>query len=156
MSPIIALILAALVLVFFEVILPGGILGLIAALCVILATWIAGAQFGTGAAILTFLAAVAAIGLLIFIQFKFLGRSSLGRGFFLKSTVTGHSNPVGLTSSAAIIGQEGLALTRLNPSGRVAIDGQAYEAYSQDGYIDAGHPIRVAGQDNFKLIIKKI
>jgi membrane-bound serine protease (ClpP class) len=152
MSPVLALILAALVLVFFEVILPGGILGLVAALCVILATWIAGAQFGAGAAVLTFLGAAAAIGLLVFIEFKFLARSALGRSFFLKSTVTGHSN---LPSPVEIIGQEGVALTRLNPSGRVAIDGQSYEAYSQDGYIDSGQPIRVAGQDNFKLIIQK-
>jgi membrane-bound serine protease (ClpP class) len=152
MSPVLALILAALVLVFFEVILPGGILGLVAALCVILATWIAGAQYGAGAAVLTFLGAAAAIGLLVFIEFKFLARSALGRSFFLKSTVTGHSN---LAFPAEMIGQEGVALTRLNPSGRVAIDGQSYEAYSKDGYIVSGQPIRVAGQDNFKLIIQK-
>ena len=154
MSPVIALIIAALVLVFFEVILPGGILGVIAALCVILATWIAGAQSGAGAAVLTFMGASAAIALLVFIEFKLLARTSLGRGFFLKSTVTGHSNQA--PAEESIIGKEGIALTRLNPSGKVAIDGQSYEAYSQDGYIDADQAIRVADQDNFKLIIKKL
>lgn len=154
MSPVIGLIIAALVLVFFEVILPGGILGVIAALCVILATWIAGAQSGVGAALLTFLSASAAIGLLVFIEFKVMARTSLGRNFFLKTTVTGHSNQA--PGPADIIGKEGVTLTRLNPSGKVAIDGQSYEAYSQDGYIDADQPIRVHSQDNFKLIIKKL
>lgn len=154
MTPVIGLILAALVLVFFEVILPGGVLGVLAALCVILATWIAGAQSGVGAAVLTFLAAAAAIALLVFIEFKVLARTSLGRGFFLKSTVTGHSNQA--PAAASIVGKEGTALTRLNPSGKVAIDGQTYEAHSQDGYIDADTPVRVAAQDNFKLIIKKL
>lgn len=154
MSSVIGLIIAALVLVFFEVILPGGILGVIAALCVILATWIAGAQSGVGAAVLTFLSASAAIGLLVFIEFKLLARTSLGSAFFLKSSVTGHSNQV--PAAESVIGQEGITLTRLNPSGKVAIKGQSYEAYSQDGYIDADQPVRVASQDSFKLIIKKI
>jgi membrane-bound serine protease (ClpP class) len=154
MNTILGLIVAALVLVFFEVILPGGILGVIAALCVILATWLAGSSFGAGAAILTFVGSVAAIALLVYIEFKVLARTSLGGAFFLKSSVTGHSNQA--PAEASIIGKDGIALTRLNPSGKVAIDGQSYEAYSQDGYIDADQPIHVAGQDNFKLIIKKL
>ena len=154
MSGIIGLILAALVLVFFEVILPGGILGVFAGLCIIVATWLAGTQFGGAAAILTFIAATAAVAVLVYIEFKFLARTSLGRSFFLKSVVTGHSNQARAEDS--IIGKEGTALTRLNPSGRVAIEGQSYEAYSRDGYIDADTPVRVAAQDNFKLIIQKL
>lgn len=154
MSTILGLILAALVLVFFEVILPGGILGLIAALCVILATWIAGAEFGAGAAVLTFVGSAVAIALLVFIEFKLLARTSLGSAFFLKSSITGHSNQP--PAAESVIGKEGITLTRLNPSGRVAIDGQSYEAYSQDGYIEADQPVRIASQDNFKLIIKNL
>lgn len=154
MSAILALIFAALVLVFFEVILPGGILGVIAALCIIVATWLAGAEFGAVAAILTFVGAAAAVALLVFIEFKCLAKTALGRSFFLKSSVTGHSNQA--RAEESIIGQEGTALTRLNPSGKVAIDGQTFEAHSIDGYIDAETPIRVTGQDNFKLIIQKL
>lgn len=154
MSTILGLIIAALILVFFEVILPGGILGVVAALCVILATWLAGSEFGAGAAIGTFLGSAVAIALLIYIEFKLLARTSLGGAFFLKSSVTGHSNRT--PAEASIIGMEGTTLTRLNPSGKVAIDGQSYDAHSQDGYIDADQPIQVAGQDTFKLIIKKL
>ena len=92
MSTIIGLLVAAFILVFFEVILPGGILGIIAALCVILASWFAGAEFGAGIGILTFVGSAAAIAILVFIEFKLLARSSLGSAFFLKSSVTGHSN----------------------------------------------------------------
>lgn len=154
MSLVIGLILAALVLVFFEVILPGGILGVIAALCIIVATWLAGSEFGPGAAVLTFIGSAAAVALLVYIEFKFLAKTALGRSFFLKSSVTGHSNQA--RAEANIIGKEGTALTRLNPSGKVAIDGQSFEAHSQDGYIDADTPVRVVAQDNFKLIIQKL
>tara|TARA_R110002111_G_scaffold119685_1_gene182634 strand:+ start:38 stop:502 length:465 start_codon:yes stop_codon:yes gene_type:complete len=154
MSTIIGLIVAALIMVFFEVILPGGVLGVIATLCLILATWLAGLQYGASIAILTFVGSTIAIALLVFIEFKLLARTSLGSAFFLKSSVTGHSNVAPAASS--IIDKEGTALTRLNPSGKVAIDGQTYEAHSQDGYIAANQPIRVIAQDSFKLIIKKI
>jgi membrane-bound serine protease (ClpP class) len=154
MSTIIGLLVAAFILVFFEVILPGGILGIIAALCVILASWFAGAEFGAGVGILTFVGSAAAIAILVFIEFKLLARTSLGSAFFLKSSVTGHSNIA--PAETTIIGKIGCALTRLNPSGKVAIDGQTYEAHSQDGFIEADQPIFVAAQDNFKLIIKKL
>lgn len=154
MSTIIGLLVAALVLVFFEVILPGGILGIIAALCVILASWFAGAEYGAGIGVLTFAGSAAAIAILAFVEFKLLARTSLGRAFFLKSSVTGHSNIA--PAEASIIGKKGSALTRLNPSGKVIIDGQTYEAHSQDGYIEADQSILVAAQDNFKLNIKKL
>ncbi len=154
MSSVISLIVAAIILVFFEVILPGGILGAIAALCVLLATWITAVQYGTVAAMLTFLGASIAIALLIFVEFKLLARTSVGRDFFLKTKVTGHSNKA--PGSADIVGKEGITLTRLNPSGTVRVDGQSYQAQSLDGYIEAGHSIRVSSQDNFKLIIQKL
>ena len=154
MDIIIALLVAAFILVFFEVILPGGILGTIAALCVILASWFAGAEYGAGIGILTFVGSAAAIAILVFIEFKLLARTSLGSAFFLKSSVTGHSNIA--PAEASITGKKGTSLTRLNPSGKVAIDGQSYEAYSQDGYIEENQSIQVVAQDNFKLIIKKL
>ena len=154
MSTIIGLLVAAFILVFFEVILPGGILGIMAALCVIFASWTAGAEYGASIGILTFVGSAAAIAILVFIEFKLLARTSLGSAFFLKSSVTGHSNIA--PAEAAIIGMEGITLTRLNPSGKVAIDGQSYEAHSQDGYIEADQAIQVVAQDNFKLIIKKL
>jgi membrane-bound ClpP family serine protease len=49
-----------------------------------------------------------------------------------------------------------MTLTRLNPSGKIAVEGKSYEAYSQDGYIERDQAIAVVAQDNFKLIIKKL
>jgi len=48
-----------------------------------------------------------------------------------------------------------MAVTRLNPSGKVTIEGKNYEANSQDGYIEAKQEISVVAQNNFKLTIRK-
>jgi len=154
MTAIFGFILAALVLVFFEVILPGGVLGVLAALCVLMATWMGYAELGAPGAIAVFLGSTLAIALLVYFEFKYISKTRLGRSFFLKTTVTGHSNE--LNKEDSIIGREGITLTRLNPSGKVAIEGQSYDAHSQDGYIDAGQPISVISKDSFQLIIKKL
>lgn len=153
MTLILGLILAALVLIFFEVILPGGLLGLLALACIVGATWVGFAEYGAVGGAATFLGSLLAVGLLVYIEFKLMANSKLGKGFFLSSSVTGHSNVA--QGEDSIIGQEATAITRLNPSGKVAIDGRSYEAHSQDGYIDSGETVVVAKRDNFKLIIKK-
>ncbi|MGB0408764.1 MAG: NfeD family protein [Opitutales bacterium] len=154
MITILALVLAALICLFFEVILPGGILGLLAITCVLGATWLGFADYGAIGGTAVFVGSLIAGGLLVFFEFKLLAKSGLAKGFFLRTAVSGHSNQSPAESS--IIGKEGTTLTRLNPSGKVAIDGQSYEAYSQDGYLEPGESVSVVSQDNFKLIIKKL
>lgn len=152
MSLIITLIVVALVLIAFEVILPGGILGIIAGLCVIAATVLTNNDYGVWAAVAVFFISGVLIVALILIEFKLLKNTSLGNAFFLKNSVTGHTGP---TTDLSLVGKHGVALTRLNPSGRVTIEGENYEANSQDGYIDAKQEISVVAQHNFKLTIRK-
>lgn len=154
MTAIIGFVVAALVLVFFEIILPGGILGVLAALCVLVATWLGFDEYGALGGIGIFVGTCITVAVAAFIEFKLLAKTSLGKAFFLKASVTGHSNES--PADESIIGKEGTALTRLNPSGKVAIEGQSYEAYSQDGYIESGEFITVVKKDNFKLIIRKL
>ena len=124
MTLILGLILAALVLVFFEVILPGGILGLLAVACIVAATWLGFADYGAAGGALTFGGSIITVGLLVFIEFKLMANSKWGKGFFLRTSVSGHSNiPQGEDS---LIGQEAKSITRLNPSGKIAIGGQTY------------------------------
>lgn len=152
MSLILILIIVALVLIAFEIILPGGILGAIAGMCVIAAIVLTHLDYGIWAAIAVFIASGVLITALILIEFKLLKNTTLGNAFFLKNSVTGHTGP---TTDLSLVGKNGIALTRLNPSGKVTIDGKNYEANSQDGYINAKEEISVVAQHNFKLTIKK-
>jgi membrane-bound ClpP family serine protease len=154
MSMILGFIAAALVLVFFEIILPGGVLGVLAALCVCVATWFGFELYGAMGALVVFFGALFAIGLFAFVEFKLLAKTSLGQQFFLKAAIDGHTREA--VAEDSIVGREGITLTRLNPSGKVAIGQKSYEACSQDGYIDRDQAIAVVAQDNFKLIIKKL
>jgi len=148
------LLLLALVLIVFEVILPGGILGIIAAACVLVALGVVYVEDGLWMTVALFFGSAFIFGLVVYLEFKLLAKTTLGKTFFLKEAVSGHTGSGAMQDS--LIGKTGKTLTRLNPSGKVGIDGETYEASSQDGYMDAGQRIMVVSKDNFKLTIKKL
>ena len=147
-------IIATLVLTFLELLLPGGILGVLAAICLLIATWFGFDNHGFFGGVAMFFGTLVALAVLSFIEFKLMAKTSYGKKFFLNASIDGHSNQAQADNS--IIGKKGTALTRLNPSGKVLIDGKNYEAHSQDGFIENGHEISVVAQDNFKLTVKKL
>jgi len=158
MTLISILVLAALILLFFEVILPGGILGLLAVGCVVTATILGYIQYGALAGLSIFIGSVLAVSILVFVQFKFMAKSYIGRKFFLNKSISGRTNESSSDTGKAkeLIGQQGITLTRLNPTGKISIDGESYEAFCQDGYLEAKEKITVVAKENFKLIIKKL
>ena len=154
MSMILGFTAAALILVFFEVLLPGGVLGVLSALCLLAASWISYDTYGLLAGAAVFFGTILLMVVLVFVEFKLLGKTSFGQQFFLKSSIEGHTRAA--VAEDSVIGMQGMTLTRLNPSGKIAVGGKNYEAYSQDGYIERDQVIAVVAQDNFKLIIKKL
>lgn len=147
------LILTTLVLTALEVFLPGGVLGVAAVVCLVVATYLSYESFGAFTATMVFFATILAALVLAIIQFRYLIKTPMGRKLFLRKTVDGHSNVE--QSNDDIIGKAGQTLTRFNPSGMVQINGKQYEAYSQDGFIEENQPVRVVARDSFKLIIQK-
>lgn len=55
-----------------------------------------------------------------------------------------------------MIGREGNAYTVLRPSGKVIIDGQLYDAFTQGEFVEKDKKIIVIGQEGAELIVKTI
>ena len=51
-------------------------------------------------------------------------------------------------------GDEGIAVSRLNPMGKIRVKGITVEAKSIDGFVDENTPIVVAGIDASNLLVK--
>ncbi|HDR90028.1 MAG TPA: hypothetical protein ENN63_10445 [Bacteroidetes bacterium] len=51
-------------------------------------------------------------------------------------------------------GAEGETLTRLNPIGKVMVNGKVFEGKILDGYLDPNVPVTVVGLEGNKLIVK--
>lgn len=153
MTMIFIFIAATLALTFLELLLPGGILGILAVISLIAATWFGFDGYGLFGGITVFFGTLFALVALTFIELKLLAKTPYGKKFFLNTSIKGRSNKAQAESS--IVGKKGIALTRLNPSGRIVIDNKQYEAYSQDGFVEDGQDVKVIAQDNFKLTIRK-
>lgn len=154
MTLLVALIFATWFLVFCELLLPGGILGLVALGAGAYAVWHGYQLFGALVASLLGLGLFLSNLYLIIWGFKYWSKSSLGKGFMLKTSLSAGS--ASSRSEQPLRGHRGKSITALNPSGKVLIASQIYDAYSQDGYIEQGVCIEVTARNTFGLIIKKL
>lgn len=153
MNAIAILFCLGIILLAFEVVVPGGILGALGALALLGGVGVAFATHGTRGGLSAVGAAVVLIGLTAVLEFVVLPRTKLGKRMFLQSSISGTSQ--GAVAPASLVGKAAEALTPLSPSGYVSVDGRRYEAFSQSGRISTGDRLRVVGVDNFRIIVTK-
>ena len=154
MNLIVLLFALGIVLLAFEVIVPGAILGAFGLLSMLAGIVLAFADHGALGGLLALLIAVGLVGVMVLIEFVVLPKTAIGRRLFLHAAVEGSSQALP-AEAAATVGSEGRTVTTLAPSGYVQIGERRYEASSQSGLLPEGTPIRVVGADNFRLIVVK-
>lgn len=141
-----------LTLISLEIIIPGGVLGAIGAVCSLTACALSFSELGSAGGMLSTIIILTATTLIIWLEFKLLSKTKLGRRAFLTKSVDGFSASYG-EEAKQLIDSEGVTKTTLAPSGYITIGGKRYEAFSQSGLIEANAPVKVVGADNFRLIV---
>lgn len=154
MNAIILLFLIGVLLLAGEVFVPGAILGIIGAVCMLVGCVLSFIQFGTSGGMLATGVAVLLLGLMLYIELVWLPKTRFGKKMIVQSTVSATSQPP-LAELNAVIGQTAEVLTPLSPSGYVLVAGRRYEAFSSSGHVPKGATMRVTGLDNFRLILTK-
>jgi membrane-bound ClpP family serine protease len=154
MTGIILLFALALVLFFFEVFVPGGVLGILGGVLMAIGCGIAFYEFGVNGGAIASVLALALVGLTLYIELVLLPKTRFGKKLFLDAAVSATSQPPP-AQPTDVVGQTGEALTTLAPSGVVLIGGRKYEASSQSGLLPKGAAIKVTGLDNFRLLVSK-
>jgi membrane-bound ClpP family serine protease len=140
MTTILLLSVIGILAVIAELVLPGGILGVIGAICLlgaVVATFVSyGATAGTMA-----LAAVVALGLLTLrIWMRYFHRLPFTKQLVLNETV-GVDEQV--PARASLVGRTGISLTELMPSGRAEIGGEKFDVMAEGPAIRRGATIIV-------------
>ena len=153
MAEIVGLLLLALVLASFEIVVPGGILGLLSLASLCTASYFAYEEWGLGTAVLLFFVSVIVLLVVLYFEFKLLGKTRFSRKFILSSAVTGKSESQHSTDE--VIGAEGVTLTAMAPTGMIRVGDQKFEAFSRSGFLLKDQTVRVVARDNFRLIIEK-
>lgn len=155
MTTIVVLFAVGILLLAAEVIVPGGILGIAGALAVVGGVVVSFQELGMDGGLIATLVASVIGAAMLYWEFVLLPRSKFIKHLSVEATVAGRSQPA-LARREEIVGQEGVVVTDLTPSGYVNIGGKRYEASCQTGRLEEGTPVRVVGVDTFKLIVTEI
>jgi membrane-bound ClpP family serine protease len=154
MTLIVLLFVLGILFLAVEVFVPGGIVGSVGALMLLVGSALSFREFGTAGGLLTLLAAVAVGGLAMFLEFRVLPKTRVGRRMFLDTEIKAVATTVG-ADAKTLVGQSAEAVTMLSPTGYVRVAGRRYEAYCQSGQVPAGTELKIVGADNFRLIVTR-
>lgn len=155
MTEVIAAMLFGFALIGLEAIVPGGILGVLGFVCIVFSAYLAHEAFGGWfAPLVTFLVGSLGAILMVFLEFKWLAKSTLGRSLFLANEDNGVSNPE--VSPHDVLGKEGKSLTDHHPEGMVSLEGKSYDAVCEDGYLPKGCKVKVTGLDDFRIRVRRL
>ncbi len=154
MTLVLGILVIAYALIFFEALIPGGVLGVLGFGCIVGASVAAHHEFGGWLApLLTFILGGGGGVLLVFFELRWLEGSQVGKPFFLNKAVAGESNPP--VAPDEVMGESGEAATPLKPEGVIAIGNKRYDAFCEDGYAPKGTFLKVVGKDGFRLLVRK-
>lgn len=154
MTAIILFFALGLVLLFFEVVVPGAILGIIGGVFMLIGCGLAFSAYGLGGGALAVGVAVVLLGITFYLELYVLPRTRFGKKMFLEGAVKGASQPMPARADE-VVGQLGETLTTLAPSGFVLVGGKRYEAASLSGLLPKGTPVKVVAVDTFRLTVSK-
>ncbi len=150
MTLIATLFVVGVILLGFEVFIPGGVLGVLAGLAMLAGSVLAFIDFGVGGGLIASAIAAVMVGGMLYFEFKILPQTTFGQRLFLKAASDGTTSP---DRTRDFVGSTGVTLTALGPTGYVEIDGTRHEAFCRNGFLEADEPIEVIGTDNFRLIV---
>lgn len=167
-SWVILLFIVGLLLLLLEIfVIPGfgvaGIAGIVCMAASILIGLVENFSFAPGRidlkavsnAVLTFVGGIlGAAAVIVFLSSKYAPK-----GIGIKSELT-HCQDVedgyiGVdTAPVKLVGRNAVCVTDMRPAGKIEIDGEAYDAVSQTGFIDAGTDVIVCKYENAQLYVR--
>lgn len=151
------LLACAAVLMLVELVVPsGGVISLLAALCVcgaIISAFFAGSK--TGISFLIGTSVAVAVGAFLF--FKIWPHTPMGRRIVMapqsEEEVIDESRR---DSVNRLIGESGIAKTQMLPSGLVIVGEETYDAVSEGMAIEPGEPVEVVAVRMNRLIVRPV
>ena len=153
LSIIIALFVSGILLLFAELLLPGGVIGLLG--CVALLTGVAGVfyTYSLGTACLVTCAVVLFMLILFYAWFKYFPRTETGKRLLAATDANDWRSfdP----EYRQLLNKSGLSHTVLRPSGLAIIDGKKYDVVTQGELLPPQTPIIVVNIEGNRIVVEK-
>lgn len=152
-----AIILFILGIVFLiaELFVPGGILGILGLAGIVGSLYIASGNMlnMTISLLIAFIVAILASILLVKVFGK---RMKLFNKFILRDSTNTESGYVSNQSRHDLIGEEGMTLTALRPSGTALISDERLDVVSEGSFIEKGSKVKVVKVEGVRIVVREI
>ena len=149
---VLSLVVFGLALVVAEIVFVPGttFVGIVGFVFMVLGTALSFRYFGSGIGWATTGGTAVVSGLTLYFAFK----ANVWGHFSLKSTSTSKVNDEILSSVA--IGEEGITVSALRPSGKAELDHKTYEVRTMGNYVETGIRIRVKQIESHQIIVEPL
>ena len=149
MAIVITLLIAGVVLLILETVLPGAIAGILGGICLLAGIVLGYSEFGLRTGNLILLGVIVGLIAGFALWVKYFPESPMGRVFISKGVV----GDIG-TERADLLNQTGTALTNLRPSGMALINGKRVDVVTEGGMIDRGTAIKVVAVEGMRIVVR--
>ena len=151
MELVVILLVAGVLLLLLETVLPGLIAGIVGFCCLMAGVVLGYVEFGayTGNIILVAVLAGLLIGFACWV--KFFPDSSMARLLVSKGT----SGDI-KTEQPQLLNQTGVAYTQLRPSGTALINGKRVDVVTEGALIGRGTPLRVVAVEGLRVVVRAL
>jgi membrane-bound serine protease (ClpP class) len=151
---VIILYLAGVILLAAEIYIPGGIIGAVAVVSLVLSIVFSFIFLGVKAGFIMLAVASVSIAVAFYLALKFFPKSRIGQMLFLNKMIEGGVTSVALGSS--LVGKKGSAMTDLRPSGTARIEGRRVDVVTQGDYIRKDQEIEVIAEEGSRVVVKAV
>jgi membrane-bound ClpP family serine protease len=152
---VITLFILGLVLLFLEIVVPGGILGFIGIILLSIGIFMTADSALQGVAYVSSMLLV--LGILIVFSFQFPQTRRFWKRFSLSTRQTNSEGYVAPTQGLdSFLGREGVALSQLRPSGTADFDGVRLDVVTEGGFIPKETLIKVIAVEGTRVIVREV
>ncbi len=149
------LFLAGLLLLILELFLPGGIVGVIGLICVVVSLFLAAGSFTEMAISILIATAVSIIAVILLT--KVLGkRMKFFKKFILTDSTTKESGYVSNETREDLVGQIAVTLTALRPSGTAVLGDERIDVVSEGAFIDKDEQVKIVKAEGSRIVVRKV
>lgn len=154
MTILFALLIAGYLLILAEFVVPGGILGVIGAICLLAAGIMGFFHFDTITALMILLAELFSGVILTIIWFRYFFDSPLGNTLVHKDSLANASSDA-IDDLSGLTDVIGTTVTPLRPSGTATLNGKRYDVLTEGKMVDSGKQIKVVKIDGSHIIVRE-
>lgn len=149
------LFLAGIVLIILELFLPGGIVGVIGLICVVVSLFLAAGSFTEMAISILIATAVSIIAVILLT--KVLGkRMKFFKKFILTDSTNKESGYVSNETREDLVGQIAVTATALRPSGTIVLEDERIDVVSEGAFIDKDEQVKIVKAEGSRIVVRKV